>query len=261
MTRPFWEFTTGAGPLVATAIHAGHDLRPDIAERLALSESDRLREEDPYTDRWITYAPQQVRVWRSRFETDLNRARAAAIYREPDDAWGLHLWHEPLPAALIEQSLREYDAFYTRFHELLTELEQRYGRFVVYDIHSYNHRRAGPDAAPEDSDWNPEINVGTGALDRRYWAPVVDRFIAELRAADCGGRRLDVRENVRFTGGHLSRYVARHFPHSGCTLAIEVKKFFMDEWTGVPDEAVIAHIGAALAATVPAVLATLETVR
>ena len=36
--------------------------------------------------------------------------------------------------------------------------------------------------------------------------------------------------------------------------SIEVKKFFMDEWTGVPDHAVINAIGEALKSTVPGVL-------
>ena len=37
--------------VVATAVHAGHDLRPEIAERIALPAADRWREEDPMTDR------------------------------------------------------------------------------------------------------------------------------------------------------------------------------------------------------------------
>jgi N-formylglutamate deformylase len=39
------------GPIVGTAIHAGHELRPEVAGCIALSDSQRLREEDPYTDR------------------------------------------------------------------------------------------------------------------------------------------------------------------------------------------------------------------
>ena len=35
------------GPLVATSVHAGHDLRPEIAAAMTLSEDDRFREEDP----------------------------------------------------------------------------------------------------------------------------------------------------------------------------------------------------------------------
>ena len=30
------------------------------------------------------------------------------------------------------------------------------------------------------------------------------------------------------------------YPRQGCAIAIEFKKFFMDEWTGVPDTAALA---------------------
>jgi hypothetical protein len=105
----------------------------------------------------------------------------------------------------------------------------------VFEFHSYNHRRQGPDALPADATDNPEINVGTGAMDRALWAPVVDRFKDELTGFDFLGRHLDVRENVSFRGAYLSHFVHRRFPQSGCVLAIEVKKFFMDEWTGLAD--------------------------
>ena len=67
-------------------------------------------------------------------------------------------------------------------------------------------------------------------------------------------RPLDVRENVRFRGGPLSRWVHAAFPGQACCLAVEVKKFFMDERTGELDEAVSAGVREALAATVPGVL-------
>jgi hypothetical protein len=53
-----------------------------------------------------------------------------------------------------------------------------------------------------------------------------------MRSYDYFGRRLDVRENVKFFGGHLPGWIHRQFPDSVCALAIEVKKFFMDEWSG-----------------------------
>lgn len=39
------------GPVVATSVHAGHDVRPEIAEVMVLDEETRLREEDPHTER------------------------------------------------------------------------------------------------------------------------------------------------------------------------------------------------------------------
>jgi hypothetical protein len=117
----------------------------------------------------------------------------------------------------------------------LRAIERCSGRFVVLDFHSYNHRRSGPDAPPADPVFNPEINVGTGTMDRQLWAGVVDGFISSVQNADFLGRGLDVRENINFRGRYLAQFVHEHFPGSGCVLAIEVKKFFMDEWTGLAD--------------------------
>jgi N-formylglutamate deformylase len=86
-----------------------------------------------------------------------------------------------------------------------------------------------------DCSGNPEINLGTGTMDRRRWAPVVDRWLEVMRKSDFLGRHLDVRENVKFFGGQLPRWINDNFPDSVCALAIEVKKFFMNEWTGELD--------------------------
>ncbi len=251
MDYDLWLIERGDLPLVATALHDGHALRAEVAHLLALDEPTRLREEDPFTGPWTAVAPNRIVPRRSRFEVDLNRVRENAVYLRPDDAWGLQVWTTEPPARLVERSLADYDAFYRLLRELLSDLASRYSHFVVLDLHSYNHRRDGHAADPAA---HPEINVGTGSLDPDRWAGVVARFMGDLRAHDFLGRRLDVRENVRFPGGHLSRWVHREFPRSGCVLAVEVKKFFMDEWSGVPDARTAAAITDALASTVPGIL-------
>jgi hypothetical protein len=254
-----WKLERGNSPLVATAIHAGHALREEVAAIMQLAEMDRLREEDPFTDQWTMVTDTRLIGLRSRFEVDLNRPRGQAVYIEPADAWGLQVWREKPSPAIIERSLAEYDAFYAEVKRLLTGLEQRFGRFVVFDLHSYNHRREGPGGPIADPLLNPEVNIGTGTMDRERWAPLVDRFMADLRAVDFLGRHLDVRENVKFFGGQFPRWIHENFPESGCAIAIEFKKFFMDEWTGRPDPAgkQLEAIRQALAATVPGVLEAL----
>ena len=84
------------------------------------------------------------------------------------------------------------------------------------------------------------VNVGTGYLDRQSLGACVSRFMDELGREVVDGQRLDVRENVRFRGGHLSQWVSQRYPGTGCALAVEFKKVFMDEWTGEPDRA---HLG------------------
>ena len=74
---------------------------------------------------------------------------------------------------------------------------------------------------------------------------------------DFQGRHLDVRENVRFFGGNFPRWVNGAFPGKGCALAIEFKKFFMDEWTGEIFQELYAAILPALRSTVPGLKASL----
>jgi hypothetical protein len=132
-------------------------------------------------------------------------------------------------------------------------MEGQYGYFMVLDLHSYNHRRQGPQGPPADQEGNPEINIGTGTMDRKRWAGLVDRFLDDLRGFDYFGRPLDVRENVKFRGGQLTRYIHEHFPSSGCALAVEVKKIFMDEWSGIVDGTHLQEILGALRGTIPGI--------
>ncbi len=253
-----WKQVLGEGPFVAVASHHGHDLRPEVRALMKLPDEDRLREEDPFTGEWTVIAPNRFVAQRSRFEVDLNRARHEAVYLGPDDAWGLDLWKEPLSQDIVDRSLADYDAYYAALREVLVGLEREYGAFVVFDLHSYNHRREGPDGPPADPQKNPEVNVGTGTMNRDRWARVVDAFIDTLSNYDFQGRRLDVRENVKFVGRQLPQWVHENFPTSGCVLAIEMKKFFMDEWSGEVDREAMDEIKRALAATVEPVLAALK---
>ena len=251
---PIWQLQLGDGPLVAAAIHDGSEVRRELADLLAIDEMGRLHEEDPHTGVWTSVAPTRIIVFRSRFELDLNRARREAVYWEPDDAWGLEVWKKKPPAEAIERSLAQYDAFYRHVQLALESLLGRFGRLVVFDLHSYNYRRQGADAPPADPQDNPDVNVGTGTMDRGQWAPVVNRFISDLGSFDFLGRRLDVRENVRFTGGQFPSWIHQTFPDSVCSLAIEVKKFFMDEWTGEVDQAQLHAVGQALRSAASGVL-------
>lgn len=257
---PLWVEQLGDGPVVATAIHAGHEVRRDLLPLLAIDESTRAREEDPYTDALVKVVPSWITFRRSRFEVDLNRARDEAVYLAPEMAWGLHVWKKPLSETEVEKSREEYDRFYDELYRMLQKIERRYGCFVVFDLHSYNHRRRGPHDPPEDPQKNPDVNVGTGSLDRERCGPVVERFMKELRNYDFLGHHLDVRENVKFEGRQLARWIHSKFPDSACVLAIEFKKFFMDEWTGVADIDQVEEIRKALQATLPGIVETLHQI-
>ena len=249
--QPLWSVHEGPRPLFATALHSGHEVRNEVEKLLALDEITRLREEDPYTDYLATVSPTRIIPFYSRFEVDLNRPREEAVYLTPEDAWGLQVWEHTPGQEIVQRSLAEYDAFYAELKTLLTRLEKKYGLFIIFDLHSYNYRRHGPTAEPENPQENPDVNIGTGTLDREYWGPVVDRFIRDLRQYDFLGRHLDVRENVKFVGRQLAAWVHQQFPKTGCVLSIEFKKFFMDEWSGAVDTAQIKALYDALRSTIP----------
>lgn len=250
--QPLWSMARGVSPLVGTAIHDGHLLRDDLAKLTALNAGDRLREEDPFTAAFIRDLANRVVVHRSRFEVDLNRPRDGAVYLRPEQAWGLDIWHEAPSAELVEAVLAQHDGYYRMLHALLDDVRRSHGRFVLLDIHSYNHRRAGPDAPPAVQADAPDINIGTFSMDRGYWAPVMEAFMECLRGQPFLGRQLDVRENVAFAGkGEQTRFVHAHFPRSGCAIAVEFKKIFMDEWTGKPDPEAIDALRAAIRASLP----------
>jgi N-formylglutamate amidohydrolase len=242
MTEPlicehWWTVQRGPGPIVATAIHDGHDLRPEVAAAMRLPDADRFREEDPFTGQAIADVPTHIVAHRSRFEFDLNRGPGDAVYETPEQCWGLKVWHERPGRNLVERSLAIHAAYYRMLGALLDDIAAGHDQFVVFDVHSYNHRRGGPDGEATAQADAPDINIGTFSMPREEWSFLVDPLMEAMRGFDFNGRRLDVRENVAFQGkGEQTRFVHDRYPGRGCAIALEFKKFFMDEWTGIPDD-------------------------
>jgi N-formylglutamate amidohydrolase len=253
-----WETFRGDDPILATAIHAGHALRDEAEALTALTDEERLREEDPFTDRWADVASNRIIVSRSRFEVDLNRPRDIAVYREPADAWGLEVWKSTPSDEFVEGSLALYDQFFVELGQLLDELVAAHGYFVVLDLHSYNHRRLGRDLPVDDPDTHPEINLGTESIPPAG-RHLVDVFAEALRTHPFDHGHLDVRENVKFKGGRMTRWIHERYPDHGTSIAVEVKKFYMDEWTGEPDETMTDDLRAALNYAAQAVRGVLST--
>lgn len=247
-----WTIEIGNSPIVGTAIHSGGEVGGDVLAAMELGAVERRREEDPYTEQFIKDFTNRIVVYNSRFEVDLNRARAEAIYLDPRQSWGLRVWHERPSDDVIARSLNFHDAYYAELEKVLRSIEQRHGKFVVIDVHSYNHRREGPDAAPSAQETMPDINIGTYSMDRERWSYIVDPFISALGKCRLNGNLLDVRENVSFQGkGEQTRFIHEKFPDTGCAIAVEFKKIFMDEWTGEPDHLAIRQLRDALASTIP----------
>lgn len=256
MSAAAWRVSRGDDPILATAIHAGHDLRPEVAALMALSDEDQRREEDPFTDHWVGIAGNSIVVDRSRFEVDLNRPRDKAVYLEPADAWGLEVWSSPPGEDLKQRSLDLYDSFYHELGSICDELVDTHGHVLVLDLHSYNHRRSGPDGPVDDPELNPEINLGTETINEA-WAPVLQSFAKTVGELPFYDDVLDVRENVKFKGGNMTRWLNDRYAESGLSIAVEVKKIYMDEWTSVFDEGITATVGRILEAAAESARQTL----
>ncbi|MEZ2223403.1 N-formylglutamate amidohydrolase [Rhizobium sp. RCC_161_2] len=257
-----WTIDRGASPIVATAIHDGHAVRKELEGLYALSSDERLREEDPFTEFIALDVPNRIVFHRSRFEVDINRSRDGAIYFTPEQAWGLKVWKDRLSSDDAQTSLQVHDDYYEMLLSFLKGIERWHGRFVVLDIHSYNHRRAGSATAPTAQAKAPHINIGTSSLDRARWSYVLDVLTNYFQSFEINGCRLDVRENIAFQGkGEQTRFIHEHFPLTGCAIAVEFKKFFMDEWTGEPDLDVLEKLRGIVASAVPLLEHALESGR
>ncbi|MDR2276128.1 MAG: N-formylglutamate amidohydrolase [Sphingobacterium sp.] len=224
-----YQFENQRSPFWAFAIHDGHHIDADLESHLCISPSDRLREEDPYTAILAELPFNRFVCGTSRFQLDLNRNKDGAVYLTPEQSWGIQVWGEELPPQFKNQLYESYDMLYQKIVQQLEHTIERYGYFVVYDIHSYNARRDGPDA-PIDEVNNPQINIGT-AHNHLKWQGLTALFLDSLRNGK-DGQVYDVRENVKFKGGFLSAYLNEKFGDKGCIFSIEFRKDFMNEWTG-----------------------------
>ena len=261
MKEEHWIIKEGNIPIIATAIHNGHKIRRELEKLFSIDEHERLREEDPYTAIWTTVVPNRAIVLTSRFEVDLNRPREHAVYLKPEEAWGLKVWEKKPSKAMIERSLAEYDAFYDDIFQLFSHIKKRFGYFVVFDLHTYNYRREGPEGGEADPRFNPDVNLGTGTIeDHKHWEPLIDRFRYDIQQFDFLGRTLDIRENIKFKGGYFAFWIHQTFGKNACVLSVEFKKFFMDEWSGMADHKKVELIRKVLESTVPGILDELKKV-
>src|SRR5690606_17862956 len=154
-----WDIMLRDAPAIATAIHDGHAIRPSLQPLVALADDARLREEDPFTGVLTDVGDARITVPVSRFEVDLNRPRDKAVYRRPDDCWGLEAWRGAPPGTGVARMLARWDRFYAMVEELIERLLERWETVLLIDLHSYNHRRDGADAAPAPQEGNPDIEL------------------------------------------------------------------------------------------------------
>ena len=206
---------------VCAAIHDGHNLRSELVERCALTESERLYEEDPYTGELISSMPITIVGHDSRYEYDLNRSPESCVYEE---AWGKSVWQTPLSEEDKSISLEKHRSFYRVFKTLMEKLQEQFSNCLVYDIHSYNHERWDKDT--------PVFNLGTEQVCKERWQKVIEHWVKTL--ATCPITNVEIRatsDEVFWGRGYLATFIRKNF-NNILVLPTEIKKVFMNEQTG-----------------------------
>jgi len=213
-----------------TAIHAGNRIRDDLRDAVAVNPSDKFREEDPGTEKFIKDFPIQIIAIDSRFEYDLNRSSDRAVYLTPDMAWGLTIWKRPLTEAEINISLAKHQEFHQLMDIVTDFLVQQNNHSYIFDIHSYCYQRE--ERVPWYFDKKPAINLGTKAINKNIFGESTEKFLNQLKQISVDGRLISVAENDIFKGGYLARRLCARNHDQLAAFAIEFKKIFMDEWSG-----------------------------
>ena len=175
---------------------------------VALSDADRLREEDPFTGQAIVDVPTHIIAHRSRFEA---RSHTRAGNRGLSNAGailGLEVWREPPLDAVVEGSLGISSPLLRRRREPVRDIAADLPALRLLDVPATNHAAPAPTARRSRPTKRRKFNIGTFSMPREEWAWLLDPLLQAMREYDFGGRRLDVRENVAFQGkGELTRFV------------------------------------------------------
>jgi N-formylglutamate deformylase len=215
---------------MGVALHAGHRVRPEILDLMAISEADRHREEDPLTDLFIKDFPIRIVALDSRFEYDLNREPERSVYSSERGIWGLDIWKRKVEGPMRAFTLQKHREFNDLLDMVVEFMLEYYEQLLVYDMHSYCYQRQKKQKWFEDP--RPEINLGTVAVNRDLFAPFIEVLLKLLGEARVDGHRIRVAENEIFPGGYLSRRLSKAYYDRVLVLALEYKKLFMDEWSG-----------------------------
>ena len=206
-------------PYVCTAIHDGSNIRTELLSKIALDEYERWYEEDPHTADFIASMPITLVAHDSRYEYELNRKHS--VY---DEAWGKKVWKKPLSKKELRISTQKHKNYYKVTHTLIEKLESDFGASLVYDVHSYNHKR-----------WDrkvPVFNIGAEKIDNKKYAKYIENWKSELENIELKGVDVKAEINDVFFGrGYNLEYITKNFKNT-LVLATEISKVYCDEETG-----------------------------
>jgi hypothetical protein len=206
-------------PYICTAIHNGSNIRAELSNKIALDDYERWYEEDPHTADFIASMPITLVGNDSRYEYELNR-------KEPvyDEAWGKQVWRKPLSKKELLVSAQKHENYYKVTHALIEKLEDLFGASLVYDVHSYNHKRWDRDV--------PVFNIGVEKIDTEKYAKYINNWKEELEQIELKDITVKAELNDVFYGrGYNLEYITNNFNNT-LVLATEISKIYCDEKTG-----------------------------
>lgn len=253
-------------PILYLAIHNGHQLRESLKQIIGLPDTDRIREEDPYTEKFINDKKNYIIQYTSRFEYDINRIKENSVYKNPDDCWSLNIYPtQNISENEIALSLKKYDDFYHNIQNCIEDFLKRFDKLFIWDVHSYNHRRNGINADFDKNEENPDIILGTNryAFMPEKWKTLINKLENNLNTFNFSQKfpnradidlPFDVRQNVKFPGGNLSKFINSKYGDRVCCTAIEFKKIWMNEWTQETDELCFKELKTAFDSCEPLIL-------
>ena len=218
-------------PYICTAIHNGSNIRSELSNKIALDDYERWYEEDPHTADFIASMPITLVGNDSRYEYELNR-------KEPvyDEAWGKQVWKRPLSKRELKISAQKHENYYKVTHALVEKLEDMFGASLVYDVHSYNHKRWDRDV--------PVFNIGVEKIDNEKYAKYINNWKEELEQIELKDIIVKAELNDVFYGrGYNVEYITNNFNNT-LVLATEISKIYCDEKTGEIYPQVIKNIQA-----------------
>lgn len=204
---------------VCGAIHDGHQFRKGLWDNCLHSEYDRWYEEDPETKNMVQSHPIVIAGRDSRFEYDLNRFPEEAVF---ETAWGKQLWREPLSESEKSLSLSKHANFYKVVSTLISKLEEKYGKCIVYDMHSYNWKR-----------WDREVptwNLGTSNIDNERFGDIIELWRKDLEGVNLpySIKQTAKINNTFYGNGYFLRFITNNFSNT-LVLATEIAKVYCDE--------------------------------
>ncbi|WP_232771324.1 flavohemoglobin expression-modulating QEGLA motif protein [Colwellia sp. 12G3] len=209
-------------PIICAAIHNGQRLRSELEKSFLLSDEEQFYEEDPYTDELISSFPIQIIGNDSRFEYDLNRAKALSTYFKT--AWDKQVWDKPLTPKQRVKSHNKHQSFYNVLEAIIAVIEKQFNNAIVFDIHAYNYKTLEKNT--------PTFNIGSEQIDVERWGRVVSLFEKQLNRIVLPNLNVRAATDEVLQGrGYLITHINAHFDNT-LVIPTEVKKIFMDESSG-----------------------------